>query len=102
MKIRSTAGAARARSLGIGLASTMVLFTASQASAQVTHHRTSRDSFLRNVQFGTKAELIAGLRNRPAVLKAMSQALQCSEDDLVNYIQNNVGFGHLDHSGEYS
>lgn len=101
MKGSISKGKARARVLATGLAGTMILWTgAVPAVAQETHAWTSPDSFL-HVQFGTKEELIQGLRNRPAVLQAMAACLDCTEDELISYIQDHVHKGYLQTSGVY-
>jgi len=70
------------------------------ASAQVTHHPVPSGSFL-HAQYGTKDELVRALRNRPTALKAMAECLHCSSDELINYIQQNVYLGQIQHGGNY-
>jgi len=69
-------------------------------SYQQTHYPTSRDAFL-HVQYGTKAEFIAGLRNHPKELYQLAKHFNTGQTRLLDYIQNYVKLSTLKNSGTY-
>jgi|GEM_PF-3352881 len=70
------------------------------AGADTLHIKTSPDSFMKE-QYTTKAELMTGLRDHPAILKAMAECFGTNPDALYRYVEKNVSLGRLAKSGMY-